>query len=50
MNKCLQGLLPVYQLVYLGRCFFFGGGQGALPYKPIRGLPFLRVSFYNINS
>ena len=27
-----------------------GGGGGALPYKPIRDVPFFRVSFFSINS
>ena len=27
-----------------------GGGRGALPYKPIRDVPFFRVSFFSINS
>ena len=26
-----------------------GGGGGALPYKPIRDVPFFRVSFFSIN-
>ena len=26
------------------------GGGGALPYKPIRDVPFFRVSFFSINS
>ena len=26
------------------------GGGGALPYKPIRDMPFFRVSFFSINS
>ena len=27
-----------------------GGGGGALPYKPIQAVPFVRVSFFSINS
>ena len=26
------------------------GGVGALPYRPIRDVPFYRVSFFSINS
>ena len=30
--------------------FSGGRGRGALPYKPIRDLPFFRVSFFSLNS
>ena len=30
--------------------YFVPGGGGALPYKPIRDVPFFRVSFFSINS
>ena len=51
-EKIAINVSAVY-IVY-GPIFFITGrrlpGRGALPYKPVRDVPFFRVSFFSINS